>query len=66
MNNDGWTKVADGVPDSDETVLIHHAQNDDPVWMGYLDTESGVWRDVHGACVPVSHWRRLPEPPCAG
>ena len=57
----GWKRCADEMPDSDSTVMIHHAEEDEPVWMGYHDGET--WRMVDGTRCAVSHWMPLPEPP---
>ena len=56
-----WRAVADEMPDSDQTVMIHHAEEDEPVWMGYHDGET--WRLVDGNRCAVTHWMPLPEPP---
>jgi len=59
----GWRRCADEMPDSDSTVMIHHAEEGEPVWMGYHDGET--WRQVDGARCAVTHWMPLPEPPNA-
>jgi hypothetical protein len=42
-----WIRCQDEMPDADLTVMIHHAGEDEPVWMGYHDGET--WRMVDGA-----------------
>lgn len=61
-----WTRVIDGMPDSDTTVLVHVPIADEPVQLGYHDGE--LWRNVHNESfseilTPVEHWMPLPEPP---
>jgi len=57
-----WKKVADQMPDSDETVLVYGPTLDPDVWLGYHDGE--CWRDVAGEKLePVLAWAPLPEPP---
>lgn len=56
-----WRRCADEMPDSDQTVMIHHAEEDEPVWLGYHDGET--WRLVDGTRCAVSHWKHLPPPP---
>ena len=59
-----WFDVDEQLPDDGQTVLIHCAGADDPVWIGYHDGET--WRDVDGANLGnafVHHWAELPEPP---
>jgi len=56
-----WTRCADDLPDSDLTVMIHHPDEDEPVWVGYLDGET--WRTAEGVRVAVTHWMPIPEPP---
>ena len=58
---DGWTRCADALPDSDLTVMIHHPEEDEPVWVGYHDGKR--WRTAEGARVAVTHWMPMPEPP---
>lgn len=57
----GWTRCADDLPDADLTVMIHHPDEDEPVWVGYLDGET--WRTAEGVRVAVTHWMPMPEPP---
>lgn len=56
-----WKRCEDVMPDSDETVMVHHPGEDEPVWLGYHDGE--VWRYVDGAQCGVTHWMELPAPP---
>lgn len=58
-----WNDVRDFLPDSDITIIVHHPNNDEPVWLGFHDGET--WRDVNGEEIAVSHWREMPEPPAA-
>lgn len=61
-----WIAVADELPDTDTTVLVHIPKaQDEPVWFGYYDSETGFWRDTDGSRFryPVTHWSNLPEPP---
>jgi hypothetical protein len=53
------------MPDDNLTVMIHHAEEDEPVWMGYYDGDDGTWRTVDGARTAVTHWADLPDPPNA-
>lgn len=57
-----WIEVTpQTLPDSDQTVMVHHPKNEEPVWMGYHDGE--CWRDIDGMTIRVSHWAPLMEPP---
>ena len=67
-----WQPCADGLPDSDTTVLVSNPEWIEPVFMGYHDGE--VWREINGAAWmpddfedpnerPPTHWADLPEPP---
>jgi len=59
-----WKDVTTEMPDSDETVMTYESGADEPVWMGYWDSEDGVWRSVNGIRAGrVTHWGPLPEPP---
>lgn len=71
---DGWTSVEKALPDDELTVLAHGEEDSEPVWMAYVDSESGTpqWFTVEGAATtpagepgwgPVTHWRPLPAPP---
>ena len=57
----GWKRCAHEMPDSDLTVMIHHADEDEPVWMGYHD--GATWRQVDGTRCAVTHWMHLPDAP---
>lgn len=62
--NDTWKSVHDEMPDSDQTVLVHAIDADEPVWLGFHDGET--WRDVNTVpLLTVTHWRDLPCPPPA-
>lgn len=56
-----WRDVKAEMPDADETVLVFHPREDEPVWFGYFDGDE--WRDVNGETRPVTHWAPMPEPP---
>ena len=56
-----WKRCEDELPDADQTVLIYAAGADEPVWMGFYDSE--VWRDAEGMRAEVTHWLPFPEPP---
>ena len=58
-----WRGVDEELPDDEITVLVHCPQGE-PVWLGYVD--AGVWRDVSGEVIEVTHWLPLPEPPTEG
>jgi hypothetical protein len=58
----GWIPCSQALPDSDLTVMIHHPEEDEPVWLGYHDGET--WRMADGTRCSVTHWMPLPEPPC--
>lgn len=58
-----WKPVTEELPDSALTVLVHHPEEDEPVWLGYHD---GVtWRATEGTRISVTHWMPMPEPPSA-
>jgi len=60
-----WISVADEQPDDGQTVLIYCPDADEPVWMGYFDSEVDAWRDVDATRCRPSHWAPLPERPGA-
>jgi hypothetical protein len=41
--------------------MIHHPEEDEPVWVGYHDGER--WRTAARVRVAVTHWMPMPEPP---
>lgn len=55
-----WIDVLDSLPDADRTVLITTIDDDEPVWIGWLDGDS--WRDTLGGKVKVSAWAEFPPP----
>mgnify|MGYP001589654245 CR=1 FL=1 len=62
-----WVDVAAGLPDSDETVMVYSATEDEPVWLGYHD--GAKWRSVAGEPWDVEAWGAMPDGPvngCAG
>ena len=61
MQTADWKSAGDELPDADQTVLIHHPKNDEPVWLGFFDGEQ--WHDVDAMPAEVSHWAPMPEPP---
>lgn len=56
-----WRSVEDEMPDADETVLVHAADADEPVWLGYFDGD--VWRCVEGPIRKVTDWAPMPDGP---
>jgi hypothetical protein len=58
-----WISTEIGMPDDEQTVLIHVPGADDPVWFGFLD--AGEWRYLDGGLCRehVTHWMQLPNPP---
>ena len=53
-------------PDDSETVLITMVEPDDePVWVGWYDSEADEWRCASSANVvsAVSHWAKMPAGP---
>ena len=66
-----WNDAAIELPDDDLIVLVYTpgANFSEPVWLGYLDSESGVWRYVDGVSIDshtVTHWMPLPAGPAGG
>lgn len=58
-----WIKCSVELPDSDQTVLVFHKEEDPDVWIGYHDGKH--WRCAEGPRCAASHWMPLPEPPTA-
>jgi hypothetical protein len=58
-----WTPVESGMPDDEQTVLVFSKESDEPVWLGFYDSESGCWRDVSAIRIEVTHWAPIPEGP---
>lgn len=59
-----WRPVAEGLPDSDITVLVAidtTTPHSEPVWLGYLDGDE--WRDVEGDVITVTHWAPMLDGP---
>ena len=59
-----WTACADGLPESDQTIMTYQPDANEPVWPGYHDGEQ--WWDITGFALPapeVTHWIPFPEPP---
>lgn len=58
-----WKAVGIDMPDADETVMIFHPAENEPVWMGYYD--GARWVSVDGMPIgtAVSHWATMPEGP---
>lgn len=56
-----WIPTDKALPDSNETVIVHSADCDPPVWLGYI--EDGEWWHIDGWPAPVTHWMPMPEPP---
>jgi hypothetical protein len=65
MANCSWISTEIGKPDSDTTVLVCSPGADEPVWLGYWDSENDCWREVDGLRyeTKVTHWMQLPNPP---
>ena len=62
----GWIAVADALPDDATTVMVHTPVSNEPVWLGYYESEFRHWRFVEGAHARgVTHWAELPDPPKA-
>ena len=71
MVNASWHDAAIELPDDGLIVLVFapEANFSEPVWFGYLDSESGVWRYVDGVSIDshtVTHWMPLPAGPAGG
>lgn len=68
-----WISVGERMPDVERTVLLHVPEADDPIWVGYLDSDPDaglsspyeVWRWADGMRVAqrVTHWADLPAGP---
>jgi hypothetical protein len=59
-----WYSVEDDMPDDYETVLVYTPGTNEPVWLGYHDSNDG-WCYVDG-CAPthtVTHWATMPAGP---
>lgn len=61
----GWVRVDEEMPDTDTTVLIGNEAWNDPVDLGYWDSENDVWRVAAGLRLDdaPTHWMELPEGP---
>ena len=56
-----WTPVTISLPDDEITVLVHHPDQDEPVWLGYY--ENDAWFTIDGnqlAPGAVRQWAHLP------
>jgi len=62
--SDSWIDVNDALPDDDCIVMVYCPDDSEPAWVGYLDSESGEWREatLYNELV-VTHWQPLPAPP---
>lgn len=64
-----WIAVADALPDSETTVLVHAPGSDEPVWLGYYD--DGSWFAIGGEeygnedefAAEVTSWATMPMGP---
>lgn len=56
-----WISVTEKLPDSDLTVMVYAPDESESVWMGYFD--EGMWRDIEGRRIGVTHWAPLPDGP---
>ena len=59
--SESWTRCEDDLPDADQTVMIYDPDEDEPVWVGYLDGET--WRTAEGNRAAVTHWMPMPKGP---
>lgn len=54
-----WKAVGQGLPDSDQTVIVFSPKADEPVWLGFHDGET--WRDIGAERLDgVTHWAQMP------
>lgn len=60
-----WQPIA-VLPDADMTVMVHHPDWPEPVWIGYFDGEQWLWVDGGLCDPPPTHWMHFPEPPKEG
>ena len=65
-----WIPVAECLPDEDETVLVYEPTSSEPVWLGYLNGDTGRWYDVDDVddgyrmtSRAVTHWAEMPKGP---
>lgn len=65
-----WIDAKAEKPDESITVLIfggghkNSAMEDIEVWVGYFDSEDGLWRlDSGERAGTVTHWAEMPEGP---
>lgn len=58
-----WISVKAALPDDDITVLVATIGCDEPVWLGWYESESNSWCAVDATPIKVSHWMPLPEEP---
>ena len=55
-----WRPVSEP-PDADLSVLIHSAEWDEPIWIGWFDGKR--WYDASARVCQPTHWADLPEGP---
>ncbi len=63
-DGDGWIKVEDGPPDTQDDVLVCTQSKN-----GSRNIDKGYWsndRYVHRGTAAVTHWRPLPPLPAGG
>ncbi len=63
MANHSWISAAMGLPDSEQSVLVHAPDADEPVWLGFHDGECWRWASAERIETEVTHWMTIPEPP---
>ena len=56
-----WNK-ATSLPDDEQTVLICCPDEDEPVWLGYYESETILWGTVDGDRIKPAAWASLPDP----
>jgi len=59
-----WVACSERLPDDYLNVLIHAPNDDEPIWLGYVDGE--CWRTVEGIPLPEGHvvdWAEMPAGP---
>ena len=59
-----WIDVDDEIPDDSMMVLVFIPEDNDPIWLGYFDSQDG-WCGVAGMPfdVPIVAWAELPIGP---
>jgi len=62
-----WVRADEQLPDDSTTVLIHVPDCSEPVWVGYYNSERGLWFSIDQENMQglVQHWADLPAEPTA-